>query len=142
MKSIYSGKCLCGAVTYEVTAPPIVVAKCHCEECRRLSGTGHTIGAMFPRNAVSLHGTLSEFKYVSGKESEVTKAFCPQCGTPIYGTNTGSPEHLTLPLGSMDDAVGLEIQVVIFERDKQHWEQLSDNVAAFETQPDWKPASE
>ncbi|MFT6657811.1 MAG: hypothetical protein ACJAZW_000966 [Maritalea sp.] len=49
---------------------------------------------------------------------------------------------MTLPLGSMDDAAGLEIQVVIFERDKQHWEQLSDNVVAFETQPDWKPASE
>ena len=139
MKNKYSGNCLCGAITYEADGQPIVVAQCHCDECRRLSGTGHTVGAMFSSEAVTLSGTLRKFKYLSGKGSEVSKAFCAQCGSPIYGTNSRIPNHLTLTLGSMNDATGLDVQVVIFARDKQHWDQLGQDVMSFATQPDWTP---
>lgn len=139
MKDKYSGKCLCGAVTYEAIGQPIIVAQCHCEECRRLSGTGHTIGAMYPSKAVTVKGVLSDYKYTSGKGSEVTKSFCTHCGSPIYGTNSRTPDHLTLSLGSMIDATGLDVQVVIFEQDKQHWDQLGPDILSYATQPDWKP---
>lgn len=139
MKKKYTGKCLCGEVSYVAEGQPIVVAQCHCEECRRLSGTGHTVGAMFISEAVNVSGNLSEFRYISEKNSEVTKVFCASCGSPIYGTNTRIPGHLTLTLGTMDDADGLQVEVVIFERDKPHWDQLGGDVVSFETQPDWKP---
>lgn len=139
MMNKYTGKCLCGAVTYTANQQPIVVAQCHCEECRRLSGTGHTVGAMFASDAVVVSGKLSEFRYSSDKNSVVTKAFCANCGSPIYGENTRIPDHLTLSLGTMDDASGLNVEVVIFERDKPHWDRLGDKVVAFATQPDWKP---
>lgn len=135
----YPGRCLCGEVTYEVGGSPVIVAQCHCDECRRLSGTGHTIGAMFAATAVSIRGTLSKFSYNAANGARVTKAFCATCGSPIYGTNTRSPDHLTLSLGTMDDAADLNVEVVIFERDKQHWDQLGDSVVAFDTQPDWAP---
>ncbi|SFR47429.1 Uncharacterized conserved protein [Yoonia tamlensis] len=139
MEKKYHGRCLCGEVTYVAVGPPVVVAQCHCEECRRLSGTGHTVGAMFSSDAVFLSGKLSQFSYLSDNRSQVTKAFCADCGSPIYGKNTRIPNHLTLSLGTMDDAEGLDIEVVIFERDKQHWDQLGKDVISFATQPDWKP---
>ena len=46
------------------------------------------------------------------------------------------PGHLTLTLGTMDDANGLDIAVVIFQRDKPHWDQLGPEVVSFATQPD------
>lgn len=143
MSHKYSGKCLCGNITYVVEGQPVVVAQCHCAECQRLSGTGHTVGAMFLASAVTLNvklsGKLSEFKYTSAKGSEVTKAFCAGCGSAIYGKNSRMPDHLTLTLGSMDDSSKLDVEVVIFERDKQHWEQPGQEVMKFATQPDWKP---
>lgn len=135
----YEGKCLCGAVTYVADGPPVVVAQCHCEECRRLSGTGHTVGAMFPAAKVALGGETRAFTYQSNKGAEVTRVFCSTCGSPIYGKNTRSPDHLTLTLGSMDDAAGLKVDVVIFKRDQPHWDQLDLDVAVFATQPDWEP---
>lgn len=135
----YTGKCLCGEVTYVAEGQPVVVAKCYCEECRRLSGTGHAVGAMFASDEVVLSGKLSEFSYSSGKGSEVTKAFCAKCGSPIYGKNTRLPDHLTLTLGTMDDASELDVEVVIFERDKPHWDQIGPDVVSFTTQPDWEP---
>lgn len=136
---IYSGRCACGAFSYEVKGPPVVVAQCHCDECRRISGTGHTIGAMFSLESLILNGKIGKFKYISNNGSEVTKGFCPSCGSPIFGMNTQSPNHVTLSLGTMDDAADLAVQVVIYARDKKHWDQLDDSVATFETQPDWQP---
>ncbi|MHA6296837.1 GFA family protein [Devosia sp. CAU 1758] len=141
MSQQYSGRCLCGEISYVAHGKPLIVAQCHCEECRRISGTGHTIGAMFPKEAVEIFGDLKTFRYLSGKDSEVTKAFCNSCGSPVFGTNTRSPEHLTLSLGTMDDAKGLSVEVVIFERDKQHWDHLQSDVVLFNTQPDWTPAA-
>ncbi len=138
---IYSGHCLCGSVSYEVTGAPVIVAQCHCEECRRLSGTGHTIGAMFSKKHFHINGELGEYKYASSKDSEVTKGFCSKCGSPIYGRNTRSPEHITLSLGTMDDANDLAVQVVVFARDKQPWDELNEDAVCFQTQPDWKPDS-
>lgn len=94
---------------------------------------------MFASDAVLVSGELSEFTYTSASDSVVTKAFCAKCGSPIYGKNTRSPNYLTLSLGSMDDAKGLDVEVVIFERDKPHWDRLKDTVVSFATQPDWKP---
>lgn len=139
MKPTYTGRCLCGKVKYTAEGRPKIVAQCHCEDCRRLSGTGHTIGAMFPSDAVSITGKMNDFKLKSSKDSEVTRTFCANCGSPIYGTNTRIPDYLTLTLGTMEDAKGLEVEVVIFERDKPHWDQLGDGVMSFSTQPDWSP---
>ncbi len=141
MTANYTGKCLCGNVTYTANGAPVVVAQCHCEECRRLSGTGHTVGAMFRAKVVEVSGKLSEFRYTSGKGATVTKEFCAECGSPIFGKNTRMPDHLTLSLGTMDDATGLDIEVVIFERDRLHWDQLGEDVISFAAQPDWKPES-
>ena len=135
----YTGKCLCGAVTYVAEGPPVIVAQCHCDACKRHSGTGHTVGAMFAASAVTVHGNMREFSYLSDKGSQVTKVSCATCASPIYGQNTHLPDHLTLTLGTMDDARDLEVGVVIYTRDKPHWDQLEQDTASFLTQPDWKP---
>ena len=94
---------------------------------------------MFPAKAVTLHGNVTTFQYQSNLGSTVTKAFCPNCGSPIYGKNTRSPNHLTLALGCFENADDLSIEVVVFERDRPHWDRLEETVAVFETQPDWTP---
>lgn len=99
------------------------------------------MGAMFVSDAVNVRGKLTEFRYLSDAGSDVTKAFCATCGSQIYGKNTRMPDHLTLTLGTMDDAGDLNVEVVIFERDKPHWDRLGDAVVRFATQPDWTPES-
>ena len=94
---------------------------------------------MFRADTCVVAGPIAEFTYLSAKGSTVTKGFCPACGSPIYGRNTLSPDHITFPLGTMDNTDGLRVEVVIFERDKPHWDQLEKNVAFFATQPDWRP---
>ena len=44
-----TGQCLCGNVKYTISSAPIRMGQCHCDHCRRLSGTGHSSNAFFPR---------------------------------------------------------------------------------------------
>ena len=38
MSALQTGRCLCGAVTYECGPPVIKPSFCHCESCRRAAG--------------------------------------------------------------------------------------------------------
>jgi hypothetical protein len=36
---LYSGGCVCGAIRYRVLGPPAMVTYCHCDDCRKNSGS-------------------------------------------------------------------------------------------------------
>ena len=54
-----TGRCLCGAISFSVAEPPIRMAQCHCEDCRRLTGTGHIVQAFFKTDDVTISRNLS-----------------------------------------------------------------------------------
>lgn len=137
--SICTGRCLCGAVTFEAEGTPIVVARCYCINCQRGSGTGHTTDAMFPVDRFRLSGVVAEFTLTSDSGSEVTRVFCPKCGSPILGRNSGMVGFVTVGLGTFDDASHLRPDVAIFNRSKRGWDVESETLPSFAAQPDWTP---
>ena len=36
---VFSGNCLCGRVTYKCYVKPKTIFNCHCEDCRRATGS-------------------------------------------------------------------------------------------------------
>ncbi len=139
MPQIHRGGCLCGAVRYEVEGQPVVVAHCHCEDCQRVSGAGHATGAMFPVERFRLNGQVAEYKIKSGDGNEVTRGFCPVCGSSILGRNTVTKGYVTVTLGTIDDSSKFEPQVVIFAGNRRTWDLMDESLPTFETEPDWKP---
>lgn len=136
---IHTGGCLCGNIKYEATGAPVVVAHCHCNDCQRSSGAGHTTGAMFAIKNVAISGDLAKFSHQSNVGTNVTKTFCPKCGSSIFGQNDGSPDYITISLGSFDDSSVFNPEVVIFAQNKKHWDVMDDTLLTFDEQPDWKP---
>lgn len=135
----FTGGCLCRAVRYEVSGTPVIVARCHCEECQKVSGAGHTVGAMFAEKDVQVTGELSKYRYQSHAGNTVTKSFCPRCGSPILGCNTGMKGYVTISLGTMDDSGSLRSEVAIFTRNRKPWDTPESDISCFDTQPAWKP---
>jgi hypothetical protein len=133
------GRCLCNAVTYEIDGDPVVVAHCHCIDCQRLTGAGHATGAMFPAGAIRVQGAVSEYRLTSASGSEVTRTFCPTCGSPLFGQNTRMPGFMTVMAGTLDDPDSVAPQVVIFARSRRRWDAMDPALPTFETQPSWKP---
>jgi len=47
---------------------------------------------------------------------------------------------MTISAGLLDDPDGLTPQVAIFTRSRRAWDAADSAVAAFDAQPNWKPA--
>ena len=75
-ENMRGGRCLCGSVNYEIDGEPTVVAHCHCDDCKRVTGAGHSTGAMFPAAAVRVVGAVAEFALVPSSNTVVTRTFC------------------------------------------------------------------
>jgi hypothetical protein len=135
-----TGRCLCGACTFEIEGDPVVVAHCYCLDCQKLSGAGHSTGAMFPDASVTVHGKPSSFSLTSESGNAVTRLFCGTCGSPLLGKNTGMPGFVTVSLGTIDAPDHLAPRVAVFCRSRRPWDVLDTSVAAFETQPGWTPS--
>ncbi len=43
-----TGRCLCGAVTWELTGDLITTAICHCDHCQRQSGGAFSVNLVAP----------------------------------------------------------------------------------------------
>lgn len=71
-KQFASGKCLCGNVTFSISAEPLKMAQCHCLDCQLSSGTGHFSLAFFAKDEVSTDGITSSYTTVSDDGPEVT----------------------------------------------------------------------
>ena len=136
---IHQGGCLCGAVRYEAEGQPIVVVHCHCEDCQRVSGAGHSTGAMFRIERIRLSGQVAEYSLKSDDGNEVTRVFCPVCGSSILGRNTVTKGYVTITLGTFDDSSQFEPQAVIFARNRKPWDVIDESLPAWETEPDWNP---
>ena len=137
--SIHTGQCLCGQVCYQVQGKPIIVAHCHCVDCQRLSGAGHSTGAMFPVSSFHMEGQVGEFRYPSDNGNTVTRVFCPSCGSPILGKNTAAEGFVTISLGTLDNSDDFQPEVVVFARNRKPWDYMDHSICTFEAQPQWNP---
>ncbi len=75
------GKCLCGAVRYEVAKDEVEVGVCHCGMCRAWTG-GMNISFEAKAGEAQFEGTESIRTYRSSDWAE--RAFCATCGSSIF----------------------------------------------------------
>lgn len=134
-----TGRCLCGSSSYEIDGDPIVVAHCHCVDCQRLSGAGHTTGAMFPEAQVRMSGPIASYELLSEAGNTVRRGFCSTCGSPLFGMNSGMPGFITVTAGTLIRSDDLAPEVAIFARSRRSWDAADPAIATFEAQPGWKP---
>ena len=51
-KAPLKGSCLCGAVCYELVAPPVWAHVCHCSRCRKATGSAFAPNLFVPLDAL------------------------------------------------------------------------------------------
>lgn len=134
-----TGRCACGACSYKIEGDPIIVAHCHCLDCQRLSGAGHSTGAMFAESGIHLAGEPAAYSTTSAAGNIVTRLFCGRCGSPLFGKNTGMPGFMTVTLGTLDSPECLRPELAIFARTRREWDLIDPALPSFEAQPEWKP---
>ncbi|MFT7409338.1 MAG: hypothetical protein ACI9GJ_001314, partial [Parasphingorhabdus sp.] len=47
-EQVISGSCLCGAIRYSASASPLFQVHCHCQDCRKNTGSAFAALAFVP----------------------------------------------------------------------------------------------
>ena len=96
----HEGGCLCGTVRYRVTGRPIWTAYCHCQSCRRATGSAVAAYAGYG---------VDQFAYTKGEPGRfnsskgVTRGFCARCGSPLNYEGERWPGEVHIHIGTFDD---------------------------------------
>lgn len=101
-----SGRCLCGAVQFEVRGPLRDVLLCHCAECRRWSG--HVFAATSAERDDLVLLESGALRWVSSPESEsdARRGFCAECGSSLFW-DAPARDTISIGVGSLDEPTGL-----------------------------------
>jgi hypothetical protein len=134
MSSSYSGSCLCGRVRFEVTGEFDSFFLCHCEYCRKDTGSAH---------AANLFSSSARLRWLSGEEEVRTfnlpstrhcKSFCATCGSALPKLQVEG-DLLAVPAGSLDGDITIRPTAHIFVASKANWDDELELVPRFAKLP-------
>jgi hypothetical protein len=99
------GGCHCGAVRYAVTARPMAVNACHCDDCKRLSGGPFGLYLHVAKNALEISGGVRDrFIRTGGSGNAIPIERCAVCGTRMWHLPEVAPDLVILCAGTLDDS--------------------------------------
>ncbi|ACL05884.1 glutathione-dependent formaldehyde-activating GFA [Desulfatibacillum aliphaticivorans] len=132
---IYKGSCLCGKIRFEVDGEFENFFLCHCERCRKDTGSAH---------AANLFSSTARLTWLSGKDDVQTfdfkseghiKSFCPVCGSALPNIQMNGA-LLVVPAGSLDSDVDIKPQGHIYCRNKANWDNALSEIPRFDELPE------
>lgn len=130
----YLGSCLCGEVTFEIEGDFQNFFLCHCERCRKDTGSAH---------AANLFSSTAKLRWLSGKEKSKIfnfrseghiKCFCTNCGSALPNIQMDG-KLLVVPAGSIDSDININPQGHIYYASKANWDTDLEKVPKFKELP-------
>ena len=118
-----TGRCLCGAVTYELDGDLIATAICHCQHCQRQSGGAFSVNLVAHESQLAVTGELTTYEETGehGDNVYVRRRFCGSCGSPIVSELALTAGVIAVKAGSLDDTSDVNPTVEVWCVDRQPW---------------------
>jgi hypothetical protein len=124
------GGCLCGGIRYQYDGEIEEISLCHCAQCRKAQGSA--FAAVSPLDSARFRiiagaALLREYRSSPGK----VRAFCANCGSPIYSAKDDVPEVKRLRIGTVDTPFACDNIFHIFVDSKASWFDIADRHPRF-----------
>ena len=121
-----TGRCLCGAVVFEVSEPFVTSSICHCTTCKKISGGAGTVNARARTAAVRVVEGAEHVRTFRPDEGSA-KTFCSVCGSNLFGAGWPQSEWSSVRVSALDDPVEVRPEKHIFVRSVASWEMLPED---------------
>lgn len=134
MSSTHSGSCLCGDVRFEVSGDFERFYLCHCEYCRKDTGSAH---------AANLFSSTAKLRWISGSEkvsrfdlpsTRHSRSFCSVCGSALPSLQMDGA-LLVVPAGSLNSELAMRPTAHLFVASRANWDQDLEQVPRMERFP-------
>lgn len=135
-----TGRCLCGAVTFESDAAPISVRACWCRDCQYLAAGNATLNAIFRSDGFRATGEVRDYVSRADSGTLMRRSFCAACGTPLFSRAESRPHLVVVRTGALDEPARHAPQGTIWTRSAPPWASIADSPMNCEGQPPPVPA--
>jgi len=132
-----SGSCLCGEVKYTVEGNVERFSHCHCQRCRKATGTGHASNVLVsPLSGLKwLSGESSLVRYKVPEADRFYNCFCSNCGSPMP-REIEQLDAVLIPAGSIDGDLPIQPQHRIFWDSRVDWSCPAGDIPVFSKYPE------
>lgn len=119
------GGCLCGKVRFEFNGEISEISMCHCSQCRKAQGSAFVPVSPINSSKITFEGRehIKEFQTTEKK----VRAFCKNCGSPLYSARSDLPGVIRLRIGSVKTQFNCDKKYHIYVDSKATWYDITDN---------------
>lgn len=121
MTTKHQGGCLCGAVRFEVEGEFERFFLCHCEHCRKDTGSAHAANLFSATAKLAWRKGEADVRTYNLPGTRHAKSFCITCGSALPRLHAGSTS-LIVPAGSLETPVTLRPDAHIFVASRADWD--------------------
>ena len=135
----FTGSCSCGSIKYTLRESPMFTQVCHCNLCKKITGSAFIINSMIEGWNFNLDtGVLKSYFGPTGSGRQHIIKRCNECGEAIV-SYFGNTEHLAvIKVGSLSEPNLLPPQAHVFVNTKLDWLKLDDGLPQFQAFYDFK----
>ena len=131
-----TGRCLCGNVRYQCEGNLGPAHYCHCEDCRRCTGSINVAVQVESRSFKIIAGNPRGFTKRADSGNPLTRYFCPECGAPLYTVSPVHPDVLYVKAGSLDDPHHVQPRRQNWIQSKVSWTTIDPDLPASPKNPE------
>lgn len=130
MDNRITGTCLCGGVEYSVENEFLFLLLCHCEQCRRISGSSHAANLFSDTNSLVWTKGEKNIGRFDFPERDFTKAFCKTCGCGLPYRSKSS-DRVIVPAGTLNSEPEYAQKSKVFLAECTKWGEHDLEAGAF-----------
>ncbi len=131
-----TGSCLCGSVCYEINGEAQRFYHCHCQRCRKTTGSGHASNMLVtPESCITWTAGEDLLRRYKVPEAErFFNIFCSQCGSPMPRVIPVLGGVL-IPAGTLNEEPPMQPGARIFQGSRAKWSCAGDDLPLYEEYP-------
>ena len=116
-----TGKCLCGAVRFEIDYPAFWAWHDHSRPSRLAHGAAYATYVGSWRKRFRLTEGQSEIVRYEDKPTGAARSFCRRCGTPLIYERSRSPHMINIPRALFESRTGRQPLYHVGIEESQDW---------------------
>ncbi|WVW79465.1 hypothetical protein I302_101434 [Kwoniella bestiolae CBS 10118] len=112
------GSCYCGSVTIKVLSTHDVQYACHCEDCKKTTGSAFSTCILPKISDVESNGRIQTYDSKGPSGNIVTRMFCPKCGSAIAQKSITFGDNIVILTGNLPDFQTIPFGAELFVRNR------------------------
>ena len=125
---VASGQCLCGNIQFKIKGEPVWSGYCHCESCRRFTGSVVTSWLGIKNSDL----VFTRGQPVKFEAAGIDRSFCSICGSSLTYEANYFPNYIQVHIGSLDNPNKIEPLAHVHFAEKIEWFDVDDKLPRFE----------